>query len=156
MRETSDMHEWKRYISSSFSDWQTGHIRSYNQNKWSHSETSMNGRTMVGMGLEKACFLQIIFFWMSAAGCNGIPDINQRKKTKKKNLYCLHSDPLYNRVSGSKLHNSTSGLVKECGTSQFLFWAAQLRIDSACGSIPLPSHTFGLPTWLYFAKDYAL
>lgn len=24
------------------------------------------------------------FFWMSAAGCNGIPDINQRK-TKNKN-----------------------------------------------------------------------
>lgn len=71
----------------------------------------------LGWDLKRPVFFREFFFWMSAAGCNGIPDINQRKKTNKQkkpnNLYCLHSDPLYNRVSGSKLHNSTSGLVKE-------------------------------------------
>lgn len=48
------------------------------------------------------------FFWMSAAGCNGIPDINQffknpnkdMKKTNKRpnQLYCLPPDPLYSKM----------------------------------------------------------
>lgn len=117
----------------------------------------MNGRTVLGNWKSPFALDVFFFFCILAAGCNGIPNINKCKKQNKKqaNNLSLYPDLLFCRVSGLKLRNSTSGRVKEWGTSQFLIWAAQLRIDSACDSIPLPSHTLGLPTWLYFAKDYS-
>lgn len=38
----------------------------------------------LGWDLKRPVFFREFLFWMSAAGCNGIPDINQRKKTNKK------------------------------------------------------------------------